>query len=111
MPLESSGVEPKFSCCTKCNSWDLRARPIWLDTVIACGGPINTNLQAPDHGGGLTVKVYHSEKVPNPDHEWEHRRIVLACDTLAPGYEAIVLDENQAGDLLMLGEFKGTLER
>lgn len=57
------------------------------------------------------MKVYHSEKVPNPDHEWEHHRIVLACDTLALGYEDIVLDEAQAGELQVLGEFKGTLEQ
>ncbi|MGM0450151.1 MAG: DNA/RNA helicase domain-containing protein [Pseudomonadota bacterium] len=69
------------------------------------------DIQDPDHGGGLTVKVYHSEKVPNPDHEWEHRRIVLACDTLASGYEDIALDEAQARELQVLGEFKGTLER
>lgn len=69
------------------------------------------DIQDPDNGGGFTVKVYRSEKVPNPDYEWEHRRIVHACDTLASGYEDIVLDETQVGEMQVLGEFKGMLEQ
>lgn len=66
------------------------------------------NIQDPDHGGGLTVKIYRSEKVAHADHDWQHQRIVLACDTLEAGYQDIVLDD-EAGELKVLGEFKGTL--
>jgi len=68
------------------------------------------DIQDPDNNGGLTVKVYRSEKVANPEGDWEHSRIVLACDTLSPGYEDIVLEHAQAGELQVLGEYKVTLE-
>ncbi|MEA5446871.1 DNA/RNA helicase domain-containing protein [Gammaproteobacteria bacterium AB-CW1] len=65
------------------------------------------DIQDPDNTGGLTVKVYRSEKVADSEGEWKHSRIVLACDTLESGYEDIVLDNAQAGELQVLGVFKG----
>ncbi len=43
------------------------------------------DIQDPDHGGALTVKVYRSEKVDDPETGWRHGRITLACDTLEAG--------------------------
>lgn len=68
------------------------------------------DIQDPDHGGGLTVKVYHSEKESQSDNEWRHSRIVLACDTLEAGYEDIVLDGDQAEGLWVVGEYRGVIE-
>lgn len=67
------------------------------------------DIRDPDHGGALTVKRYHSEKVAHADHDWQHQRITLACDTLADGYEDIVLTEDQAAELHVIGEFKQVL--
>ncbi|MEX2575168.1 MAG: DNA/RNA helicase domain-containing protein [Halofilum sp. (in: g-proteobacteria)] len=67
------------------------------------------DIQDPENSGGLTVKVYRSEKVTSSDGDWRHTRITLACDTLEEGYEDIVLDDAQAGELQVLGEFKGIL--
>lgn len=68
------------------------------------------DIQDPENHGGLTVKVYRSEKVTSSDGGWRHTRITLGCDTLEEGYEDIVLNDAQAGELQVLGEFKGTLE-
>ncbi|TQE98232.1 MAG: DUF2075 domain-containing protein [Spiribacter salinus] len=67
------------------------------------------DIRDPDHGGALTVKRYQSEKVVHPDHGWHHHRIILACDTLADGYEDIVLTEDQASELHVIGELKEVL--
>lgn len=58
----------------------------------------------------MTVKVYRSEKVEDPDQGWRHQRITLACDTLEPGYEDIILEGAEAGELQVIGEFRGILE-
>ena len=65
------------------------------------------DIQDPDTGTGLTVKRYHSEKVPDePGEGWRHQRIVLSCETSIPGYEDIVFtDADEIGDLRVLGEF------
>ncbi len=68
------------------------------------------DIQDPDHGGGLTVKIYRSEKTPDPDNSWLHQRIILACDSVESGYEDIVIEGAEAGQLQVLGEFKGTLD-
>lgn len=67
------------------------------------------DIQDPDNHSALTVKRYSSEKITSADGQWQHSRITLACDTLSPGYEDIVLEEEQARDLRILGEFKGTV--
>ena len=65
------------------------------------------DIQDPDTGSSLTVKRYHSEKALAEDGEsWRHQRIVLGCQTSAPGYEDIVLsDGDEVSDLRVLGEF------
>ncbi|AGY92081.1 hypothetical protein SPICUR_05535 [Spiribacter curvatus] len=69
------------------------------------------DIQDPDTGSGLTVKRYHSEKAPADDGEgWRHQRIVLACETTAPGYEDIVFESaDEVGDLRVLAEYVATV--
>ena len=56
-------------------------------------------------GGHLTVKIYDSRKEETPDGSWRHTSIILRPDTSLPGYEAIVLSEEQAEDLQLIAEF------
>jgi len=69
------------------------------------------DIQDADTGASFTVKRYHSEKVLTEDGEsWRHQRIVLSCETSAPGFEDIVLsDADEISDLSVLGEFIATV--
>lgn len=60
-------------------------------------------------GGHFTVKVYESRKEPAPDGSWRHASIVLRPDSSLPGYEEIVLSEEQAEDLRVIGELVAVL--
>ena len=62
-----------------------------------------------DTGGHYTVKVYESEKITNEDGSWKHLRITLKPDTMAPGYEVIVLDGEEAGELKVIAELVAVL--
>ncbi|MCG5534014.1 DUF2075 domain-containing protein [Halorhodospira sp. 9621] len=68
------------------------------------------DIQDPDHGGALTVKVYRSEKVAEPEAGWQHSRITLACDTLEPGYEDIVLTGAALEELWVVGVLVAVLD-
>jgi len=60
-------------------------------------------------GGHYTVKVYDSRKEQMPDGTWRHASIALRPDTTLPGYEAIVLSEEQAEDLQVIAELVAVL--
>jgi uncharacterized protein len=60
-------------------------------------------------GGHYTVKVYESQKQQLPDGTWQHSSIILRPDTTMSGYEPIVLDTDQAGDLAVVGELVAVL--
>lgn len=60
-------------------------------------------------GGHYTIKVYDSRKEPRPDGSWRHASIVLRPDTTMPGYEAIVLSEEQAEHLQIIAELVAVL--
>ncbi len=62
-----------------------------------------------DTGGHYTVKVYESTKVALPDGTWRHASIILHPDTTSQGYEPIVLDESQSGELKVIGELVAVL--
>ncbi len=59
--------------------------------------------------GQYTVKVYESTKVTLPDGTWRHASIILHPDTTDQGYEPIVLDESQRGELKVIGELVAVL--
>jgi len=62
-----------------------------------------------DSGGHYTVKVYDSQKNVFEDGTWQHSSIILRPDTMAIGYEPIVLDESQSEELQVIGEFVAVL--
>lgn len=62
-----------------------------------------------DTGGHFTVKVYESKKEVLPNGTWHHASIILRPETTAQGYEPIVLNESQSGELQVIGEFVAVL--
>jgi SOS-response transcriptional repressor LexA len=60
------------------------------------------SLGAGENGGRFTVKKYHSEKTITADG-WRHDRIQLL--PLNPAFEPITLEPEDAGDLIIVGEF------
>jgi len=63
------------------------------------------DIQDIEQGGHYTVKEYHSDKVFSEDGEWQHSKITLRPKTSALGYKEIVLGEDQARDLRVVGEY------
>ena len=66
------------------------------------------DIQDHENGGQYTVKIYESEK-REVDGTWEHGRIVLKPDTTVAGFVPIVLEVDQAVDLLVCGELVAVL--
>jgi len=64
-------------------------------------------IQDPD-SGQFTIKIYHSEKAVAGD-TWKHERIILKPDTTASGYADIILEEDEASELSVIGEFVASL--
>jgi len=62
-----------------------------------------------DIGGHYTVKVYESKKKNLSDGTWWHTSITLRPDSSLPEYEPIVLSEEQAEDLRIIGELVAVL--
>lgn len=62
-----------------------------------------------DTGGHYTVKIYESAKESHPDGTWQHRSIILRPDSSLPGFEPLVLREDQADDLRVVGELVAVL--
>jgi phage repressor protein C with HTH and peptisase S24 domain len=62
-----------------------------------------------DTGGHYTVKIYESTKESMADGTWRHSSIILRPDSFLPGYEPIVLREEQAEDLRVIGELVAVL--
>lgn len=65
------------------------------------------DIQDQEQGGHFTVKEYHSEKVFNDDGTWEHSSIVLKPKSNSLRYKDIVLEERQAEELKVIGEWLG----
>jgi SOS-response transcriptional repressor LexA len=60
------------------------------------------SLGAGENGGRFTVKKYHSEKTVTADG-WRHDSIQLL--PLNSAFEPITLEPEDAGDLMIVGEF------
>jgi len=69
----------------------------------------HNNIQDADFGAGYTVKIYQSEKVVNEDG-WSHTVITLKPMSNITGYDDIVLEEDQEGELKVVGIFIKVLE-
>lgn len=66
------------------------------------------SLGVGENGGRFTVKKYHSEKKLTADG-WQHDRIQLL--PLNPAFEPITLEPEDAGDLMIVGEFVRVVSR
>jgi SOS-response transcriptional repressor LexA len=55
-----------------------------------------------ENGGRFTVKKYHSEKTVTADG-WRHEQIQLL--PLNPAFEAIEIEPEAAGDMMIVGEY------
>jgi hypothetical protein len=62
-----------------------------------------------DTGGHYTIKVYESEKASHDEGEWQHKKIILKPDTTSAGYEPIVLNSEEAGELKVIAEMVAVL--
>ena len=62
-----------------------------------------------DTGGHYTVKIYESTKENLGDGTWRHTAIILRPDSYLPGYEPIVLREDHAEELRVIGELVAVL--
>jgi SOS-response transcriptional repressor LexA len=60
------------------------------------------SLGTGENGGRFTVKKYHAEKTVTADG-WRHDRIQLL--PLNPAFKPITLEPEDAGDLIIVGEF------
>jgi len=67
------------------------------------------DIQDVDTGASYTVKRYSSEKVGEGD-EWRHSRIVLKPESYMDGYEDLVFESDEAGELRVVGEFVAVFE-
>lgn len=65
------------------------------------------SIQDPDNGQ-FTIKIYHSKKAVAGDG-WKHERIILKPDTTSSGYADIILEEDEASELTVIGEFVASL--
>lgn len=68
----------------------------------------HTSIQDPEFGSGYTVKEYHSKK-QNLNNEWTHQSITLSPLSYNSGYNKIVLNEDDAIDLKVIGFFECVL--
>ncbi|HYU32600.1 MAG TPA: type I restriction enzyme endonuclease domain-containing protein, partial [Thermoanaerobaculia bacterium] len=66
-------------------------------------------IQDTDTGGHYTVKRYTSEKAQGEDGAWAHTRIVLRPDTDREGYEPIVLEPGEEGEVRVVAELLGVV--
>ncbi len=64
-------------------------------------------IQDAETGGHYTLKRYTSKKAQEADGCWRHVRIVLRPDTDRDGYEPIVLEPDQEGDVRIVAELLG----
>lgn len=62
-----------------------------------------------DTSGHYTVKIYESTKEILADGSWHHSSIILRPDSSLPGFAPIVLSEEQAEDLRVVGELVAVL--
>ena len=61
----------------------------------------------PEYGGSYAIKQYTSEKSFSDDGFWRHTSIKLK--PLNDEFEPIIIDEAEAGDFRVIGEFLGTV--
>ena len=64
----------------------------------------NFDIQDPDFNSAFTIKTYSSVK-KNMGDSWEHTSIILKPNSLDDKYKDIVINENIAEGMRVVGEF------
>ncbi|MDN6342943.1 MAG: DUF3427 domain-containing protein, partial [Lactococcus lactis] len=67
------------------------------------------DIHDPDFNSGFTVKTYSSQKSITED-DWGHKEIVLKPNSYDESFKDIVLDEDNAEGMKVIGEFVNVLE-
>ena len=67
------------------------------------------DIQDVEQGGHYTVKEYNSDKTYTEDGGWHHSKIILRQKTSGLGYKDILLIEDQAVELKVIGEYVSVL--
>ena len=62
------------------------------------------DLQDPDFNSAFTIKTYSSEKIVTDDN-WEHATIFLRPNSFDSSYENIIITEQNASEMRIVGEF------
>ncbi len=69
----------------------------------------NFNHQDPDFNSAFTVKTYSSERIVTKD-SWQHSSIVLRPNSYDKKYENIIISEDNASGMKVVGEFVTVLQ-
>lgn len=64
----------------------------------------NRDLQDPDFNSAFTIKTYSSEKIVT-EGNWEHTSIVLRPNSFDSSYQNIIITEQDAPKMRVIGEF------
>lgn len=64
----------------------------------------NRDLQDPDFNSAFTIKTYSSEKIVTEEN-WEHISIVLRPNSFDSSYQNIIITEQNAPEMRVIGEF------
>ncbi|HQX44828.1 MAG TPA: DUF3427 domain-containing protein, partial [Saprospiraceae bacterium] len=64
----------------------------------------NRDLQDPDFNSAFTIKTYTSEKIVTEDN-WEHTSIILRPNSFDNSYQNIIITEQNASAMRVVGEF------
>ena len=70
----------------------------------------NRDIQDPDFNSAFTVKTYSSEKSINDNGVWSHTSIMLRPNSTDSSYQDIVLNEEDARGMKIIGEFVKVLD-
>lgn len=65
------------------------------------------NFYDADYSGSYSIKIYTSNKAYNSDGNWWHESIILEPKNST--YNPIIIDEDQADDFRIIGEFVGVI--
>ena len=64
----------------------------------------NKDIQDPDFNSAFTIKTYSSEKIVTSEN-WEHTNIVLRPNSIDSSYQDIIINEENAAEMRVVGEF------
>lgn len=68
-------------------------------------------ISDPDSGGSYTIKLYSSKKITGENGDWQHSEIRLSPDSDQPGFEPIVIRDNDSDSLKIVAEFLMKLDQ